>query len=136
MDHKKLWKILKEMGIPYHLTCLLRNLYASQEATVRTGRGTMDWIKIGKGVSTMSKHLTCLLRNLYAGQEEIVRTSNGAMDWFNIGEEVWQGYILSPGLFSFYAEYIMQNGGVDESQGGIKISRRNINNLRYADIPL
>ena len=95
MDHNKLWKILKEMGIP--------------------------------------DHLTCLLRNLYAGQEEIVRTSNGAMDWFNIGEEVWQGYILSPGLFSFYAEYIMRNAGLDGIQAGIRTARRNINNLRYAE---
>ena len=78
-------------------------------------------------------HLTCLLRNLYAGQEEIVRTSNGAMDWFNIGEEVWQGYILSPGLFSFYAEYIMRNAGLDGIQAGIRTARRNINNLRYAE---
>ena len=77
--------------------------------------------------------LSCLLRNLYAGQEEIVRTSNGAMDWFNIGEEVWQGYILSPSLFSFYAEYIMRNAGLDGIQAGIRTARRNINNLRYAE---
>ena len=83
MDHNKLWKILKEMGIP-DLTCLLRNLYASQEATVRTRHGT-DWFKIGKGVR--------------------------------------QGCILSPCLFNFYAEYIMQNAGLDESQAGIKESR-------------
>ena len=77
-------------------------------------------------------HLTCLLRNAYAGQETI-RTRHGAMDWFNIGEEVWQGYILSPGLFSFYAEYIMRNAGLDGIQAGIRTARRNINNLRYAE---
>ena len=92
VDHKKLWKILKEMGIPDHLTCLLRNLYAGQEATVRTGHGTTDWFQIGKGVH--------------------------------------QGCILS---FNFYAEYIMRNTGLEETQAGIKIARRNINNLRYAD---
>ena len=95
VDHNKLWKILKEMGISYHLTCLLRNLYADQEATVRTGHGTMDWFQIGKGV--------------------------------------FQGCILSPCLFNLYAEYIMQNVGLDEAPAGIKIARRNINNLRYAD---
>ena len=89
------WKILKEMGIPDHLTCLLRNLYAGQEATVRTGHGTTDWFQIGKGVS--------------------------------------QGCILSPCLFNFYAEYIMTNAGLEETQAGIKIARRKINNLRYAD---
>ena len=89
------WKILKEMGIPDHLTCLLRNLYAGQEATVRTGHGTTDWFQIGKGVR--------------------------------------QGRILSPCLFNLYAEYIMRNAGLDKAQAGIKIARRNINNLRYAD---
>ena len=89
------WKILKEMGIPDHLTCLLRKLNAGQEATVRTGRGTTVWLKIGKGVH--------------------------------------QGCILSPCLFNLYAEYIIQNAGLDDSQAGIKIVRRNINNLRYAD---
>ena len=79
------------MGISDHLTCLLQNLYASQEATVRTGHGTTDWLKIGKGC------------------------------------------ILSPCLFNLYAEYIMRNRGLDEAQAGIKIARRNINNLRYAD---
>src|SRR5574339_433245 len=83
------------MGIPDHLTCLLRNLYAHQEATVRTGHGTTDWFQIGKGVR--------------------------------------QGCILSPCLFNLYAEYIMRNAGLEEAQGGIKIARRNINNLRYAD---
>ena len=95
MDHDKLWKILKEMGIPDHLTCLLRNLYAGQEATVRTRHGQMEWFKNGKGVH--------------------------------------QGYILSPCLFNFYAEYIMRNAGLEETQAGIKIAGRNINNLRYAD---
>ena len=95
MDHNKLWKTLKETGIPDHLTCLLRNLYASQEATVRTGHGTTDWFQTGEGVP--------------------------------------QGCILSPCLFNFYAEYIMRNAGLDEAQAGIKIARRNINNLRYAD---
>ena len=95
VDCNKLWKILKEMGIPDHLTCLLRNLCAGQEATVRTGHGTTDWFQIGKGVR--------------------------------------QGCILSPCLFDFYAEYIMRNAGLEEAQAGIKIARRNINNLRYAD---
>ena len=94
-DHNKLWKILKEVGIPDHLTCLLRNLYAGQEATIRTGHGTMDWFQIGKGV-----HQSC---------------------------------ILSPCLFNLYAKYIMRNVRPDEAQAGIKIARRNINNLRYAD---
>ena len=89
------WKILKEMGIPDHLTYFLRNLYAGQEATVRTGHGTTDWFQIGKGVC--------------------------------------QGCILSPCLFNIYAEYIMRNAGLEEEQAGIKIARRNINNLRYAD---
>ena len=87
-----LWKIL-EMGIPDHLICLLRNLYAGQEATARTGHGTIDWFQIGKGVC--------------------------------------QGCLLSPCLFNLYTEYIMRNAGLDEAQAGIKISRRNINNLRY-----
>ena len=89
------WKILKEMGIPDHLTCLLRNLYAGQDATVRTGHGTTDWFQIGKGVH--------------------------------------QGCILSPCLLNFYAEHIMRNVGLEEAQAGIKIARRDINNLRYAD---
>ena len=91
MDHNKLWKILKEMGIPDHLTCL----YVGQEATVRTGHRTTDWFQIGKGIH--------------------------------------QGYILSPCLFNFYAEYIMRNAGLDEAQAAIQIAGRNINNLRYAD---
>ena len=95
VDHNKLWKILKEMDIPDHLTCLLQNLYVGQEATVRTGHGTTDWFQIGKGVR--------------------------------------QGCILSPCLFNLYAEYIMWNSGLEEAQAGIKIARRNINNLRYAD---
>ena len=95
MDCNKLWKILKEMGIPDHLTCLLRNLYTSQEATGRTGYGKTDWFQIGKGVP--------------------------------------HGCILSLCLFNLYAEYIMRNAGLEEAQAGIKIARRNINNLRYAD---
>ena len=95
MDHNKLWEILQEIGIPDHLTCLLRNLYAGQEATVRTRHGTTDWFQIGKG-----RHQSC---------------------------------ILSPCLFNFHAQDIMQNAGLDEAQAGIKITGRNINNLRYAD---
>ena len=95
MDHNKLWKILQEMGIPDRLTCVLRNLFVGQEATVRTLHGKTDWFKTGKGV--------------------------------------WQGYILSPYLFNLYAEFIMQNARLDESQAGIKIARRNNNSLRYAD---
>ena len=94
VDHNN-WKILKEMGIPDHLTCLLRNLYADQEATVRTGHETTDWFQIGKGVH--------------------------------------QGCILSPCLFNLYAEYIKRNAGLEEAQAGVKIARRNINNLRCAD---
>ena len=95
VDQNKLQKIQKDMGIPDHLTCLLTNLYVGQEATVRTGHGTIDWFQIGKGVH--------------------------------------QGCILSPCLFNLYAEYIMRNTGLDVAQAGIKISGRNINNLRYAD---
>ena len=91
----KNWKILKEMRKPDHLTCLLRKLYAGQEATVRNEHGTTDWFEINKGVC--------------------------------------QGCILSPWLFNFYAEYIMQNARLEEAQAGIKIARRNINNLRFAD---
>ena len=78
-------------------------------------------------------HLTCLLRNLYAGQEATVRTGHGTTDWFQIGKVVHQSCILSPYLFNFYAEYIMKNTGLEESQAGIKIAWRNINNLRYTD---
>ena len=78
-------------------------------------------------------HLTCLLRNLYAGQEATVRTGHGKTDWFQIGKAVHQGCILSPCLFNLYAEYIMRNAGLEEAQARIKIARRNINNLRYAD---
>ena len=95
VDHNILWKILKEMGIRDHLICPLRNLYAGQEATVRTVLGITDWFQIGKGVC--------------------------------------QGCILSPCLFNLYAEYIMRNAGLEETQAGIKIAGRNINNLRYAD---
>ena len=94
----KMWKILKDMGIPHNLTCLLRNVYAGQEATVRTGHGTTDWFQKGKGVC--------------------------------------QGCILSCCLFNLYAEYIMQNTRLDESQAGIKIAGRNINNLRSDDTTL
>ena len=95
VDHNKLQKILKEMGIPDHLTCLLRNLYSGQEATVTTGHGTTDWFQIGKGVH--------------------------------------QGCIFSPCLFNLYAEYVMRNAGLEETQARIKICGRNINNLRYVD---
>ena len=78
-------------------------------------------------------HLTCLLRNLHTGQEATVRTGHGTTDWFQIGKGVRQGCILSPCLFNFYAEYIIRNAGLDEAQAGIKIARRNINNLRYVD---
>ena len=78
-------------------------------------------------------HLTCLLRNLYAGQETTVRTGLGTTDWFQIGKAVHEGCILSPCLFNLHAEYIMRNAGLGEAQAGIKIARRNINNLRYAD---
>ena len=79
------------------------------------------------------EHLTCLLRNLYAGQEATVRTGHGTTDWFQIGKGVRQGCILSPGIFNFYAEYLMKNPGLEETQAGIKIARRNIYILRYAD---
>ena len=95
VDHNELWEVLKETRIPDHLTCLLRNLYAGQEATVRTGHGTTDWFQIRKGI--------------------------------------FQGCILSPCLFNLYAEYIKRNADLDEAQAGIKIARRNIINLRYAD---
>ena len=82
-------------------------------------------------------HLTCLLRNLYAGQEATVRTGHGTTDWFQTGKGVCQGCILSLCIFNFYAEYIMRNAGLEESQAGIKIAGRNLNNLRYAhDTPL
>ena len=78
-------------------------------------------------------HLACLLRNFYAGQEATVRTGHGTTDWFQIGKGLRQGCILSPCLFNLYAEYLMRNAGLDEAQAGIKIARRNISNLRYAD---
>ena len=81
----------------------------------------------------ISDHLTCLLRNLYAGQEATVGTESGTTDWFQIGKGVHQGCILSPCLFNLYAKYIMRIAGLDEAQGRIKIARRNINNLKYAD---
>ena len=80
-------------------------------------------------------HLTCLLRNLYAGQEAAVRTGHGTTDWFQIGKGVLQDCVLSPCLFNFYAEYIMRNAGLEETQAGIKIAGTNINNLRYAGDP-
>ena len=95
VDHNKLWKILQEMGIPHHLTCLLKNLYAGQEAAVRIGHGTTDWFQIQEGMC--------------------------------------QGCILSPCLFNLYAEYITRNTGLEETQAGIKMAGRNLNNLRYAD---
>ena len=79
------------------------------------------------------EHLTCILRNLYAGQEATVRTGRRATDWFQIGKGVHQGCILSPHLFNLYADYIMRNAGLEETQAGIKIAKRNINNLRYED---
>ena len=81
----------------------------------------------------ISGHLTCLLRNLYAGQEATVRTGHGTTDWFQIGKGVCQGCILPPCLFNLYAEYIMQTARLDKARTGIKIARRNISNLRYAD---
>ena len=81
----------------------------------------------------ISDHFTCLLRNLYAGQEATIRTGHGTTDWFQIGKGVRQDCILSPCLFNFYAQYIMRNARLDETQAGIKIAGRNINNLRYAD---
>ena len=94
------------------------------------------WITINCGKfwkRRKSDHLTCLLRNLYAGQEATVKTGQGITDWFQIGKGVHQGCMLSPCLFNLYAEYIMRNAGLEEAQAGIKIARRNINNLTYAD---
>ena len=93
------------------------------------------WITIncGKFLKRIPDHLTCLLRNLYAGQEATVRTGHGTTDWFQIGKGVHQGCLLSPCLFNLYAEYIMRNTGLEEAKAGIKIARRNINNLIYAD---
>ena len=95
----------------------------------------MDHNKLWKILKEMeiSEHLTSLLRNLYAGKEATVRTRHGTTDWFQIGKGGHQGYILSLCLFNLYAEYIMRNDGLEEAQAGIKIARRNINNLRYAD---
>ena len=81
----------------------------------------------------VSDHLTCLLRNLHAGQETTLRTQHGTTDWFQIGKGIHQSCILSPCIFNLYAEYIIRNTGLEETQAGIKIARRNINNLRYAD---
>ena len=95
----------------------------------------VDHNKLWKILTEMGipDHLTCHLRNLYVGQEATVRTEHGTTDWFQIGKGVHQGRILLLCLFNFYAEYIMRNAGLDEAQAGIKIARRNINNLRYAD---
>ena len=92
---------------------------------------TTNWKNLQK--MEISDHLTCLLRNLYAGQEATVRTSHGTMDLFQIGKGLHQGYILSPCFFNVYTEYILWNAGLDEAQDGIKIARRNINNLRNTD---
>ena len=81
----------------------------------------------------IADHLTCLLRNLYTGQEATVRTGHGTTDWFQIGKGICQGCILSPCLFNLYEEYIMRNAVLDDTQAGIKIAGRNINNLRYAE---
>ena len=93
----------------------------------------VDHNKLWEILKENPDHLTCLLRNMYAGQEATVRTGHGTTDWFQIGKGVHQGCILSPCLFNLYAEYIMRNAGLEETQAGIKIARRNINNLRYAD---
>ena len=89
--------------------------------------------EVAESCPTLTDHFTCLLINLYAGQEATVRTLHGTTDWFQIGKEIQQGCVLSPYLFNFYAKYIMWHAKLDEAQAGIKISRRNINNLRYAD---
>ena len=99
------------------------------------------WIKTNCGKFLkeigISDHLTCLMRNLFAGQEATVRTGHGTADWFQIGKGVYQGCISSPCLFNLYADYLMRNARLEEAQAGIKIARRNINNLRYADaLPL
>ena len=94
---------------------------------------TVDHNKLEKSEMGVPEHLTCFLRNLYVGQEVTVRTRHEATNWFKIGERVRQDCILSPYLFNLYAEYLMGNAGLDESHAGIKIVRRNINNLRYAD---
>ena len=123
VDHNKLWKILKEMGIPDHLTCLFLLPWTWGISSRRLQQSTAT-----------AQTQTCLtLRNLYAGQEVTVRTGHETTDWFQIGKGVHQGCILSPCLFSLYAEYIMRNTGLEEAQAGIKIARRIINNLRYAD---
>ena len=96
---------------------------------------TLDHNKLWKIFQEMGipDHQICLLRNLYGGQEATVRTEHGTTDWFHTGKGVRQGSMLSPCLFNFYAEYIMRNAGLEEAQAGVKIARRNINNLRYAD---
>ena len=89
--------------------------------------------KLGNFLKRWKYQTTCLLRNLYAGQEATVRTRHGTIDWFQIGKGVGQGCMLSPCLFNLYAEYIMTNTGLEETQAGIQIAGRNISNLRYAD---
>ena len=106
----------------------------SLSALLTTPKPLTVWITIncGKFFKRWEYQTTCLLRNLYAGQEATVRTGHGTTDWFQIGKGVRQGCILSPSLFNLYAEYIMRNAGLEETQAGIKIAGRNINNLRYA----
>ena len=127
VDHSKLWKILKEMGLPDHLTCLLRNLYASQEATARTGHRKMNWFQIGKGVCQGYILSHCLFFFIFYF---IFKLYKIVLVLPNIKMNLPQ---VSHCLFKLYAEYIMQNAGLDETQAGIKIAGRNINNLRYAD---
>ena len=113
-----------------------RSRKTSTSALLTIAKPLTVWIttKCGKFLEMgISDHLTCLLRNLYAGQEATIRTRHGTTDWFQIQKGVCQGCILSTCLFNFYAEYIMRNARLDEAQAGIKIARRNINNLRYAD---
>ena len=93
----------------------------------------MNYNKLENSERGIPDHLTCLQRNLYADQEAIVQTGHGTTDWFQIGKGVRQGCILSPCFFNFYAEHIMRNAGLEEAQAGIKIARRNVSNLRYAD---
>ena len=102
-----------------------------QESSRKTSLSAL--LTVSKPLTVIPDHLTCLLRNLYAGQEATVRTGHRTTDWFQIGKGVSQGCILSPYLFNLYAEYIIWNAGLDESQAGIKTAGRNINNLRYAD---
>ena len=115
----------KNTGVGYHF--LLQSMKVKSESEVTQSCWTLS------NIVRIPDHLTCLLRNLYARQEATVRPGHGTTDWFQIGRGVCQGCILSPCLFNFYAEYIMGNAGLEKAQAGIEISRRNINNLRYAD---